>query len=72
MRETLLEYQQKFNNSKIKSSNIGKNLSDIIGYYRGDETFVERIFSRKDLSDDELIDDRECIGNMKLTSNISR
>ena len=69
LEETLLEYQQKFNNSKIITTNIGKNLSDIIGYYQREmKPSWREFFSRKDLSDDELIDDRECIGNMKLTS----
>ena len=67
--EILLEYQEKFTKSKVKNTTIGKLLSDIIGFYsREQKPQWRQHFDRKDLSDDELIDDRECIANMKLTS----
>ena len=67
--ETLLEYQKKFNVSKLKDKPIVKLLSDIIGFYsREMKPSWREFFDRKDLSDEELIDDRECIGNMKLVS----
>ena len=67
--ETLLEYQKKFNESKFKDKPILKLLSDVIGYYGREQKPSWRLFfDRKHLSDEELIDERECIGNMKLVS----
>ena len=67
--EILLEYQDRFLKSKVKNTKIGKLLSDIVGFYsREQKPQWRQHFDRKDLSDDELIDDRECIANMKLTS----
>ncbi len=67
--EILLKYQKKFNESKLKNNPIVKLLSDVIGYYQREQKPSWRLFfDRKDLSDEELIDDRECIGNMKLIS----
>ena len=67
--ETLLEYQKKFNESKYKDKPTVKLLSDVIGYYNREQKPSWRLFfDRKDLSDEELIDDRECIGNMKLVA----
>ena len=67
--ETLLDYQNKFNKSKIADSPMIKLLSDIVGFYnREQKPSWRQFFDRKDLSDEELIDDRECIGNMKLVS----
>ena len=41
----------------------------MIGYYGREQKPSWRLFfDRKDLSDEELIDDRECIGNMKLVA----
>ena len=67
--EILLEYQEKFKNSKIKSNNIIQLLSDIIGFFnREQKPQWRQHFDRKDLSNSELIEDRECIANMKLAS----
>ena len=67
--ETLLEYQKNFNESKYKDKPTIKLLSDVIGYYNREQKPSWRLFfDRKDLSDEELIDDRECIGNMKLVA----
>ena len=67
--EVLLEYQAKFSNYKGKKSNLINILSDIIGFYNREQKPQWReFFDRKDLSDNELIEDRECIGNMKLSS----
>ena len=67
--EVLLEYQEKFNNYKGKKTNLINILSDIVGFYNREQKSKWReFFDRKDLSDDELIEDRECIGNMKLSS----
>ena len=44
-------------------------LSDIIGFFQREQKPQWRLhFDRKDLSDSELIDDREVIANMKLAS----
>ena len=67
--EILIEYRKKLNDSKIKNTNIGKILSDILGYYQRElKPSWREFYSRKDLSHEELVDDRECIGNMKLAS----
>ena len=67
--EKLLEYQEKFKNSKIQNTLIGKLTSDVVGFYNREQKVPWRHhFNRKDLSDEELIEDRECIANMKLTS----
>ena len=67
--ETFLEYQDKLKNSKSKEIKIVKLLSDIIGYYQREQRPAWRLhFDRKDLSNDELIDDRECIAGMKQVS----
>ena len=67
--EVLLEYQKKFNTSKLSTKPIVKLLSDVVGFYnREQKPSWRQFFDRKDFSDEELIDDRECIGNMKLVS----
>ena len=67
--EILLEYQEKFKNLKIKPNKIIQLLSDIIGFFnREQKPQWRQHFDRKDLSNSELIEDRECIANMKLAS----
>ncbi len=67
--EVLLEYQAKFNNYKGKKTNLINILSDIVGFFSREQKPQWRLFfDRKDLSDGELTEDRECIGNMKLLS----
>ncbi len=67
--KTLLEFQEKFENFKPKHNKISKLLSDVIGFYnREQKPQWRQHFDRKDLSDSDLMDDRECIGNMKLVS----
>ena len=69
--ENLLEYQKKFNSSKLSNTPIIQLLSDVIGYYIREQKPSWRLFfDRKDLSDSDLVDDKECIGNMKLVSQI--
>ncbi len=69
--EVLLEYQKKFNESKLKDKPMIKLLSDIIGYYlREMKPSWREFFDRKHLSHEELIDENECIGNMKLVSQL--
>ena len=58
--ENLLDYQKKFNASKLSDNRIVKLLSDVIGFYnREQKPQWRQFFDRKDLSDEELIDDRE-------------
>ena len=67
--QNLLDYQKRFNASKLSDNPTVKLLSDVIGFYnREQKPQWRQFFDRKDLSDEELIDDRECIGNMKLVS----
>ena len=67
--ENLLEFQEKFENFKSKHNKISKLLSDVIGFYnREQKPQWRQHFDRKDLSDSDLMDDKECIGNMKLAS----
>ena len=67
--EVLLQYQAKFNNSKNKNTKLINILSDIIGFYNREQKPQWReFFDRKDFSDSDLVEHRECIGNMKLTS----
>jgi len=67
--ENLLEYQKKISSSKLSNKPMLKLLSDVIGFYnREQKPQWRQFFDRKDLSNEELIDDRECIGNMKLAS----
>jgi len=67
--QNLLDYQKRFNASKLSDNPTVKLLSDVIGFYnREQKPQWRQFFDRKDLSDEELIDDRECIGNMKLAS----
>ncbi len=67
--EKLLEYREKFENSEIKDNKIVHLLSDIIGFFnREQKPQWRQHFDRKDLSDFDLIEDRECVANMKLAS----
>ena len=60
-------YSEKVDKSKIKNQEIKQLMSDIIGFYnREDKPSWREFFDRKSKSDEELIDDPECIGNMKV------
>ena len=62
----MLAYQDKVEKSKIKDPKIKQLMSDIIGFYnREDKPAWREFFERRNNSDEELIDDPECIGNMK-------
>lgn len=62
----MIEYQEKIENSSIKDENIKQLMSDILGFYnRENKPSWREYFERKIKSDEELIDDPECIGNMK-------
>ncbi len=68
--ELMIEYLNKINNSEIKNVKLKQILSDIIGFYsREDKPAWREFFDRRDLSDEELIDDREVIASMKLLSS---
>ena len=61
----MLEYQVKIEKSSIKDKKIKQLMSDILGfYYRENKPSWREFFDRKTKSDEELIDDPECIGNM--------
>ena len=63
----MLEYQNKVEKSKIKNPKIKQLMADIIGFYnREDKPAWREFFDRRTRSDEELIEDPECIGNMKL------
>ena len=63
----MLAYQDKVEKSKIKNPQIKQLMSDIIGFYnREDKPAWREFFERRTKSDEELIDDPECIGDMKL------
>ncbi len=60
-------YSKKVEKSKIKNKEIKQLMSDIIGFYnREDKPAWREFFDRRTKSDEELIDDPECIGNMKV------
>ena len=62
----MITYQEKVEKSKIKNKQIKQLMSDIIGFYnREDKPAWREFFDRRTKSDEELIDDPECIGNMK-------
>ncbi len=62
----MITYQEKVEKSKIQNKQIKQLMSDIIGFYnREDKPAWREFFDRRSKSDEELIDDPECIGNMK-------
>ena len=64
----IITYQDKVKKSQIKNSKIKQLVSDIIGFYnREDKPAWREFFDRKTRSDEELIEDPECIGNMILS-----
>jgi len=68
--ELMIEYLNKIQDSKIKNKELKQILSDIIGFYtREDKPSWREFFDRRDLTHAELIEDREVIANMKLTSS---
>ena len=67
--ELMIENINKINNSNIKNKNLKQIISDVIGFYtREDKPSWREFFDRKDLSNEELMEDREVIANMKLLS----
>ena len=65
-------YSKKVEKSKIKNKEIKQLISDIIGFYnREDKPAWREFFDRRTKSDEELIDDPECIGNMKVNGKPS-
>jgi stalled ribosome alternative rescue factor ArfA len=61
----MMAYQKKVEKSKIKDNQIKQLMSDIMGFYnREDKPAWREFFERRSKSDEELIDDPECIGNM--------
>ena len=67
--ELMIEYSNKIQDSKLKNKKLKQILLDIIGFYtREDKPSWREFFNRRDLTDAELIEDREVIANMKLIS----
>ena len=63
----MLKYQNKVHESSIEDKSLKQLITDIIGFYnREDKPAWREFFDRKILSDWELINDPECIGNMRL------
>ena len=59
-------YSIKVEKSKIKNKEIKQLMSDIIGFYnRENKPAWREFFDRRSKSDEELMDDPECIGGMK-------
>ena len=68
--ETMIEYSNKIQDSKLKNKKLKQILLDIIGFYtREDKPSWREFFDRRDLTHAELIEDREVIANMKLISS---
>src|SRR6056300_1058640 len=65
----MIEYQEKVESSKLKNKRFKQLLSDIIGFYvRENKPSWNDFFKRRGKSDEELVEDPECVGNMKLNS----
>ena len=63
----MLDYQKKISNTKIESKPIKEIITSIIGYYnRENKPEWREYFDRKDLTDDDLVDDSTCIGDMRI------
>ena len=63
----MITYQEKVEKSNIQDAKLKQLMSDIIGFYnREDKPAWREFFDRRSKSDEELIDDPECIGGMIL------
>ena len=68
-----LEYQDRLEKSKIKDEKLKDILRDILGFYnRENKPDWREYFDRKHFSHEELIDDIECVGNMKRVGDIEQ
>ena len=69
----MMDYQRKIEQSKIKDPNLKQIVSDIIGFYnRENKPDWREFFDRKDFSDEELVEDIACLGNMKRIDEITQ
>ena len=65
----ILNYQKKVEKGKFQNASIKQLIFDIIGFYnRENKPSWREFFERKLKSDEELIEDPECIGGMELNS----
>ena len=65
----ILNYQKKVEKGKFQNASIKQLIFDIIGFYnRENKPSWREFFERRLKSDEELIEDPECIGGMKLNS----
>ena len=63
----MMAYQEKIEKSSLRKDQNKQLLADIIGfYYRENKPAWREFFERKTKSDEELMEDPECIGNMVL------
>ena len=68
-----LDYQEKLEKTKVKDKELINILKDIHGFYnRENKPDWREYFDRKYFSHTELIDDIECIGNMKKVGDITQ
>jgi len=63
----MLQYRNNIEGWKSKDENLKQIISDVVGFYnREDKPDWREFFDRKNCTHDELVDDIECIGDMKL------
>jgi predicted RecB family nuclease len=68
-----LDYQEKLEKTKVKDKELINILKDIHGFYnRENKPDWREYFDRKYFSHTELIDDIECIGNMKKVGDVTQ
>ena len=64
--EKMQIYEKKLKEADLESKDLQKIVYDILGfYYRENKPEYRRYFSRKLKDHEELVDDTECIGNMR-------
>jgi predicted RecB family nuclease len=64
--EKMQIYEKKLKEADLESKDLQKIVYDILGfYYRENKPEYRRYFSRKLKDHEELVEDTECIGNMK-------
>jgi len=63
----MLEYQKKISNTQIANKTIKEIITNIVGFYNREKKPEWReYFDRKHLTNDELVDDSTCIGDMRV------
>lgn len=68
-----LDYQEKLEKTKVKDRELINILKDIHGFYnRENKPDWREYFDRKYFSHEELVDDIECVGNMKKEGDVTQ